>query len=198
MIATLGFRRLSVSLVLASLLLVGCASTPPPLPVAELKPEPEIDALELAIERIGSIREQADLAEQVVIEVFPLAEPSVADLVEAARAAEARGELARAKDYVNQALELNPHDAELWQLRAELRIGLAQWQLAEADARHAWEIGPRTGPLCARNWITVAMARREGRPAEPAFADDIASDARSDEDFEQAVERCLQRPPERW
>lgn len=94
-----------------------------------------------------------------VIEVAPLVDPAVADLLEAAGRAEAAGDLGAAARALDEALGLLPGDPRILQWRAELLLAGGELDEAERLAANSWERGPRLGELCRRNWATVQLAR---------------------------------------
>ena len=81
-------------------------------------------------------------------------------LLDHARADEDAGHWHAAATALDQALTLDPHAPDVLQDRAEVAVALAQWAQAETLAQRSWELGPRVGALCARNWQTVLEMRR--------------------------------------
>ena len=145
---------------IATLLLGACVTaTPPP---AEPPRQVKADSLILA-----SIKAAGD-KEQSRIDVNPLRDPGVASLEEGAKADEQAGRFADAAAKLDQALKLNPDAPDLLQHRAELAIRLHDYDNAEKLAKHSWELGPRLGPLCARNWQTVVELRERANDAAGA------------------------------
>ncbi|PWK84373.1 tetratricopeptide repeat protein [Fulvimonas soli] len=130
-------------------LLAAACSTPPPAPVRP--PRPSYDL-------VAAIR-AAGAREQSVIDVNPLRDPGVASLQDAAQADERAGRYADAAAKLDQALRLGPDSPELLQDRAELAVRLKDYAAAEKLAHRSWELGPRLGPLCARNWQTIVEMR---------------------------------------
>jgi tetratricopeptide (TPR) repeat protein len=92
------------------------------------------------------------------LQVYPHQDPAVENLMQRAAALRERGDLDGAIDAVNQALELAPRDPELLQEMAELRLLDGDFRMANRLARESWVLGPRVGPLCERNWHTIALA----------------------------------------
>lgn len=130
-------------LALLSLLVVGCA-TQAPAPVDE---------------RIAAEQVRAPAASEARgLQVFALRNPAVAELSEAALQAENDGDLGRAAMLLERALRIEPRDPELLQQMAELRLDQGQWAQAEGLARRSFDVGPRVGELCQRNWRTIAVA----------------------------------------
>jgi Flp pilus assembly protein TadD len=136
----MSWRFLLIVLLLA---ITGCA-TQAPAPVDE---------------RIADEQVRAPAAEQTRgLQVFALRNPAVTDLSEAARQAERSGDLNRAAMLLERALRIEARDPELLQQMAELRLDQGRWEQAESHARRSFDVGPRVGELCQRNWRTVAVA----------------------------------------
>lgn len=166
-------------LALPLVLLVACSSVPvAPLPVAEVVPPPPPRDLLAAVRAAAG--DPID-----VIEVAPLRDSTVNDLLDSAEQAERAGDLAAAELALRRAVELVPDDPDLMQRRAELLLAQRVLDEAEQLAALSYERGPRLGPLCRRNWMTVQLAREERGDAGGA-----ATAARQ-------VSRCLTEPPVR-
>jgi tetratricopeptide (TPR) repeat protein len=142
-------------LCLATSLLVGCGmfATSPSSP--ETPPAPSYD-------RVAAIRAAGD-REQSIIAVNPLRDPGVTLLQDAARQDEQTGKYADAAAKLDQALKLNPDAPDLLQERAEVAVRLHDYSNAERLAQRSWSLGPKLGPLCARNWQTVVEMRLHAR-----------------------------------
>jgi tetratricopeptide (TPR) repeat protein len=147
---------------LAALLLAACATPEPPAP-----PAPQVRADSLII---ASIKAAGD-KEKSIIDVNPLREPGVTSLQDGANADALAGRYADAASKLDQAIKLSPNSPDLLQDRAEVAIRLHDYAGAEKLARQSWELGPRLGPLCARNWQTIVELRdRAGDQAAAASA----------------------------
>ncbi len=105
------------------------------------------------------LRKQAS-AQAGIIEVRPLQDPAIRELFKQAQAYEAQGRYRWAVKRIRQALRLAPDHPELLQYLAELLLNEGHAELALNYARNSWEKGPRVGPLCSRNWLTMASAYR--------------------------------------
>ncbi|CAM5347026.1 tetratricopeptide repeat protein [Rhodanobacter lindaniclasticus] len=140
-------------LVLLSTLLAtvaGCSlfrHEPPPPPVVA----PDHDA-------VAAIR-AAGAHDDSVIDVKPLRDPAVDALMAQAQQAEHAGNYAAAASVLDKALQISPDAPELLQERAEAAIGMKDFAGAEKLAHKSWSLGPRLGPLCARNWQTIVETR---------------------------------------
>jgi tetratricopeptide (TPR) repeat protein len=108
---------------------------------------------------LASIRAAGD-KEKSVIDVNPLRDPGVAALQDAADGDIRTGKYDAAAGKLDQALKISPDSPDLLQDRAELAIRLKDYANAEKLARRSWELGPKLGPLCARNWQTIAELRQ--------------------------------------
>jgi tetratricopeptide (TPR) repeat protein len=150
----------AISLLLATGLLAGCgmfATTPPP---ASPPPLPTYD-------QVAAIRAAGD-REKSVIDVSPLRDPGISSLQETARRDEQAGRFADAAATLDRALKLNPESPDLLQERAEVAVRLKDFSVAETLARKSWSLGPRLGPLCARNWQTIVEMRLQARDTSGA------------------------------
>lgn len=144
---------------LAAVLIVGCGTTPSVPVRAVVAP---------AHDQVAAIRAAGD-REQSIIDVTPLREPGVALLQDAAKRDEQTGRYADAAAKLDQAIKLHPDSPDLLQDRAEIAIRLKDYTQAEQLAHKSWALGPRLGPLCARNWQTIVEMRL--RANDPAAAD---------------------------
>lgn len=148
------------SLLLATGLLAGCgmfATTPPP---DTRPPLPTYD-------QVAAIRAAGD-REKSIIDVSPLRDPGITSLQDAAQRDEQAGKYADAAAKLDQALKLNPDSPDLLQERAEVAVRLKDFSAAEKLAHKSWSLGPRLGPLCARNWQTIVEMRLQARDANGA------------------------------
>jgi len=148
------------SLLLATGLLAGCgmfATTPPP---DTRPPLPTYD-------QVAAIRAAGD-REKSIIDVNPLRDPGITSLQDAAQRDEQAGKYADAAAKLDQALKLNPDSPDLLQERAEMAVRLKDFSAAEKLAHKSWSLGPRLGPLCARNWQTIVEMRLQARDASGA------------------------------
>ncbi|WP_395120065.1 tetratricopeptide repeat protein [Rhodanobacter sp. FW102-FHT14D06] len=144
-------RRLA-PLLLSALLatLAGCSlfrSAPAPAPAVA----PEHDA-------VAAIR-AAGAHDDSVIDVKPLRDPAVDALMVQAEQDERSGNYTAAAATLDKALQISPDAPDLLQERAEIAIRLKNFVRAEKLAHKSWTLGPRLGPLCARNWQTIVETR---------------------------------------
>jgi tetratricopeptide (TPR) repeat protein len=151
-------RFLSLLLPLAAVLSAGCGTTPT-APASAVAPPPH--------DQVAAIRAAGD-REQSIIDVTPLREPGIAALQDAAKRDEQTGHYADAAAKLDQAIKLNSDSPDLLQDRAEMAIRLKDYAKAEQLAHKSWSIGPRLGPLCARNWQTIVEMRLQAHDASSA------------------------------
>lgn len=126
--------------------LAACGSTTPP------KTAPPSRDMLVEIRAAGR-------AMQSAVEVQPLRDPAVDGFVKQAEALEGQGKPAEAAQQLERALKLVPDAPEILQYRAELAIAQGHYAEAEGYARKSYDLGPKLGSLCARNWQTVVELR---------------------------------------
>ena len=144
----------------------------------------EVDVQTPARDLIAEVRTLAAEADDG-IEVQSLRDPLVIDLRETAAIYEQAGDFSAADEALIQALALVPGDPELLQWRAELALAMRRLDDVVQLANASWELGPRLGNLCRRNWIAIRLAR------ELSHLPDAAAAAAAQ------GERCTVAPPVR-
>lgn len=163
--------------VLGTALLAGCVavapSSRPPAGPPPLSAEQIVEAVQVA---------GRDGVELVVV---PLVDPHVKDLRERAAKAQAAGRPKSADRELAKALALTPDDPDLLQWRAEIAVLRAARAEAEALAKRSIALGPKSGPLCRRNWTLLKLLREARGEVE-----NVASAAAM-------LERCTIAPPVR-
>jgi tetratricopeptide (TPR) repeat protein len=127
-----------------SLLLAACASAPPPGPGPSVVDE--------------RVRQPAR-EESAGVQVFPLENPAVAELMADASSAEQEGRHEQAAMLLERALRIQPRNPELLQSMAEVQLQLRDYDQAMGFASRSYDLGPRVGELCSRNWRTIGVAR---------------------------------------
>lgn len=99
------------------------------------------------------------------LDVRPLRDPMVEDLIARADQAVAQHRIDEAAADLDKALALSPQDPALLQTRAE--VAVLQRDLAHAAelSRRAYDLGAKVGPLCRREMMTVRqwIAQQQGR-----------------------------------
>jgi tetratricopeptide (TPR) repeat protein len=103
------------------------------------------------------------------LQVYPLQNPAVAELSAAAEQAERDNDLGRAASLLERALRIEPRDPAVLQHLAEIRLSQGDWEQAESQASRSFDVGPRVGELCQRNWRTIALARERLDRFEAAY-----------------------------
>lgn len=93
------------------------------------------------------------------VQVFPLQNPAVKELLADARAAENSGHLEQAVALLERALGIQPRNPEILQHMAEVQLQKKDYQQALNFAVRSYDTGPRVGELCSRNWRTISVAR---------------------------------------
>jgi tetratricopeptide (TPR) repeat protein len=93
------------------------------------------------------------------VQVFPLQNPAVKKLLADAGSAETEGNYTQAVALLERALRIQPRDPEILQQMAELQLQKQDYQQALNFAVRSYEIGPRVGEICDRNWRTISVAR---------------------------------------
>ncbi|HOV57821.1 MAG TPA: tetratricopeptide repeat protein [Rhodanobacteraceae bacterium] len=140
------------------LALAACGQAAPPVKPA---PPPQAGGMVHGIREAGRSMASA-------VEVQPLRDPAVEGFLRQAEALEAQNRYAEAMQQVDRALRLAPDAPELLQYRAELAIAQGRYAEAEGLARKSYDLGPRVGSLCARNWQTVVELREAAGDAAGA------------------------------
>lgn len=164
-------------------LLPGCASRST-IPLPPVEPEPTIaEPIRLPdAEQVASEAREGGPS----LEVAPLENPAVAQLVEQAETQRAAGELAAASALLERALRLEPENPRLWQRLAEIRLAQGQYLEAEEMAMRSLGNSGRVGEWCRRNWLTLRATRT-------ALGDPVEADRAA----EQAT-ACQLPPPPRF
>jgi len=162
--------------VVVVLLLAACAPLPPAPP--PLGPPPPT-----AAEIVAAVREAGQAGAELV--VTPLIDAQVKDFRLAAATAEAAAAFGQADAALAAALGISPDEPDLLQWRAEIALLRGARGEAEAFARRSIELGPKSGPLCRRNWTLLKLLRDARGEVE-----NVASAAAM-------LERCTISPPVR-
>lgn len=104
------------------------------------------------------VREPAS-QESEGVQVFPLQNPAVKELLASAGNAETTGDYNQAAVLLERALRIQPRDPEILQQLAEVQLQKQDYEQALNFAVRSYDIGPRVGEICARNWRTISVAR---------------------------------------
>jgi len=92
------------------------------------------------------------------VQVHPLRNPAVEELAEEAAKAEESGDLDQAAILLERALRIQPRNPEVLQHMAEVQLQKRDYQQALNFATRSYDIGPRVGEICSRNWRTISVA----------------------------------------
>lgn len=136
----------------AAALLAACATQAP----VEVPARPRLSPTAM----VAAIRAAGE-HEQSVIAVQPLADPGIAAWQQAAEASVQASRYDAAAATLDQAIKQSPDSPDLLQDRAEVAVYQRNYALAQKLAQQSWALGPQLGPLCARNWETMAQLRKE-------------------------------------
>jgi tetratricopeptide (TPR) repeat protein len=93
------------------------------------------------------------------VQVFPLQNPAVKELLADASNAETAGDYDQAAILLERALRIQPRDPEILQAMAEVQMQKKDYEQALNFAVRSYDIGPRVGEICNRNWRTISVAR---------------------------------------
>jgi tetratricopeptide (TPR) repeat protein len=166
-------------LLIPLLLLAACERRPG----APEQPAPSAHAPAPGAERISAIR-RAAVEVPSALEVMPLRDPAVDDLLAVAYRLEDEARYRDAAAALEQARVLAPESPEVKQRLAENAFYRGEYEEALRRALDAYRSGPRLGGLCLRQWLVVAEARAAlGDPQGEA-------EARA-----RAAQCAVQRPP---
>ena len=136
----------ALSVIAATLLLSACASTSKPWPPPQ---DREVD------ERVREpARQDSD-----GVQVFPLQNPAVKELLASAGSAESKGDYGQAATLLERALRIQPRDPEILQSMAEIQLQMQDYGQALNFATRSYDVGPRVGEICSRNWRTISVSR---------------------------------------
>ena len=92
-------------------------------------------------------------------QVYPLRNPAVTELLASAETAEGQGDYERATALLERALRIQPQNPEVLQQMAEVQLQVRDYRQALNFAVRSYDVGPRVGEICSRNWRTIGVAR---------------------------------------
>lgn len=130
-------------------LLSACAGWTPPSGSAPASESPEVES---------RVREPAR-QDSAGVQVFPLQNPAVKELLADAGRAETTGDYNQAAVLLERALRIQPNDPEILQNMAEVQLQTRDYEQALNFAVRSYDAGPRVGEICSRNWRTISVAR---------------------------------------
>jgi tetratricopeptide (TPR) repeat protein len=110
------------------------------------------------------------------VQVFPLQNPAVKELLADAGTAESAGDFGQAATLLERALRIQPRDPEILQSLAEVQLQMKDYEQALNFATRSYDIGPRVGEICSRNWRTISVSREHlGHHTESVKAEQKAT-----------------------
>ena len=119
------------------------------------------------------------------VQVYSLQNPAVKELTAQAVIAERSGELDKASGYLERALRIQPRNPQVLQHMAEIELQKEDYQQALNFAEKSYDIGPRVGEICSRNWRTISVAREH------------LNDVRGANDAESRANQCMNTRPKK-
>jgi tetratricopeptide (TPR) repeat protein len=119
------------------------------------------------------------------VQVFPLQNPAVKELLADASSAESVGDYGKAAVLLERALRIEPRDPEILQSMAEVQLQNGDYEQALNFAVRSYDSGPRVGEICSRNWRTIGVAREQ------------LGDSAGAADAVQRASSCMSTRPER-
>ncbi len=93
------------------------------------------------------------------VQVFPLENPAVTELLADASTAERGGNYEQAAMLLERALRIQPRNPEILQNMAEVQLQVRDYEQALNFAVRSYDLGPRVGEICSRNWRTISVSR---------------------------------------
>jgi tetratricopeptide (TPR) repeat protein len=120
------------------------------------------------------------------VQVYSLQNPAVKQLTAQAESAERAGNFDLASGYLERALRIQPRDPQLLQHMAEIKLQEEDYQQALNFAVRSYDIGPRVGEICSRNWRTISVAR------------EYLNDSNGASEAEERASQCMNTRPKRF
>ncbi len=117
------------------------------------------------------------------VQVFPLQNSAVKELLADAGSAEDSGDYSQAAVLLERALRIEPRDPQILQQMAEVQMQKRDYNQALNFAVRSYDIGPRVGEICNRNWRTISVAREH------------LGDAKGSVQAEQRASTCMNTKP---
>jgi len=117
------------------------------------------------------------------VQVYSLQNPAVKELTAQAVVAERAGDLDKASGYLERALRIEPRDPQTLQHMAEIELQKEDYQQALSFAEKSYDIGPRVGEICSRNWRTISVAKEH------------LNDSSGANEAEKRARRCMNTRP---
>ena len=134
---------------------------------AEPPPVPEPVVVVPKRNLIAEIRMEAAKAGDVLV-IEPVQNPAVTVLLHRIQEADAAGAHAQAQALTLEAEQIEPSNPVVIQFKAEAQLQKDGFAMAEVLAQKSFDASAQIGPLCVRNWLTIAEARLARENAEGA------------------------------
>lgn len=138
-------KRIRNLVLFIPLFLGACATAPGPVPDEDHEVETRV--------------RQPAQQDSAGVQVFPLENPAVTELLADASAAESNGRYEQASMLLERALRIQPRNPEILQNMAEVQLQVRDYEQALNFAVRSYDLGPRVGEICSRNWRTIAVSR---------------------------------------
>jgi hypothetical protein len=119
------------------------APKPPPLP-----PRDVVKEIRLAAEKAGD-----------VLLIQPVQNPRITVILGDVVAAEAVGNFKKSQRLLAEAQSIEGNNPLVVQFQAEIWLREKDYLKAETTAQKSFDSSAQTGPLCVRNWLTIAESR---------------------------------------
>lgn len=132
-----------------------------------LLPVPEPIAVVPKRDVVAEIRKEAAKAGDVLV-IEPVQNPAVTILLQRIQSADAAGEHTQAQALTLEAELIEPSNPVVIQFKAEAQLHRDGFAMAEVLAQKSFDASAQIGPLCVRNWLTIAEARLARENAEGA------------------------------
>ena len=133
----------------------------------EAAPEPVAVVVAPKRDLVAEIRQEAAKAGDVLV-IEPVQNPAVTILLQKIQEADAAGAHAQAHALTLEAEQIEPSNPVVIQFKAEAQLHTDGFAMAEVLAQKSFDASAQTGPLCVRNWLTIAEARLARQNAEGA------------------------------
>lgn len=138
-------RKIRILVLFLTVFLGACATTQTPAPDAGHEVETRV--------------RQPAQQDSAGVQVFPLENPAVTELLADASAAESSGRYEQASMLLERALRIQPRNPEILQNMAEVQLQVRDYEQALNFASRSYDLGPRVGEICSRNWRTIGVSR---------------------------------------
>ena len=107
---------------------------------------------------VAEIRAEAAKAGEILV-IMPVQSPAVTVLLNKALLADEKGDYKIARQLILEAEAIEPTNPLVVQFKAESQLRFESFAMAEILAQKSFDRSAQTGPLCVRNWLTIAEAR---------------------------------------